>query len=95
MTTSDVAARRMPRNTPLRDFTANQGQAGIASDVHGQSDETPPNYPQGDPLDCFAPRFVPVMVKPPEQRHPGCHFDNAVETEANERYRPGDQSGDD
>src|SRR5438128_1703407 len=36
-----------------------------------------------------------IMMKPPEQRRPGGDFDDAVETEANERYGPGDQSGDD
>jgi hypothetical protein len=42
----------------------------------------------------FTPGVVKIVVKPPEQCRTGCHFNQAVQPEADQRDGPGDDSGD-
>jgi len=36
------------------------------------------------------PGWIQIVMEPPEQSGPGCHFDQAVQAEANEGHGPGD-----
>ena len=47
------------------------------------------------PLNLFTPGWVQIVMEPPEQCRPGGHFDDAVQSEANQGDGPGDCPGDD
>ena len=79
----------------FRRFVVDQRGAGFVGNVNGQRQEAPPNNSQGGPLDPFTPGRILIVMKPPEQRHPGRNFNYAVEAEAHERNRTGDETGDD
>jgi hypothetical protein len=51
--------------------------------------------PQRCPFDLFTPGWVRIVVEAPEQCRTGCHFDDAVQSEADQRHGPGDCPGDD
>ena len=54
-----------------------------------------PDDSQRGPFHLFTPGVVKIVVQPPKQRRPGSHFDQAVQAEADQGDRPGDNSGDD
>ena len=46
-------------------------------------------------FNLFTPGLIQIMVESPQQCCPGPYLDGAVKSEAHQRNRPGDQSGDD
>ena len=44
---------------------------------------------------CSRREWFEIVVEPPEQCRPGGHFDDAVQSEADQRNGPGDCPGDD
>ena len=71
-----------------------QGEGGFAQNVHRQRHEAPAHDSQRGPLNLFTSGVAKIVVEPPEKRRPGRHFDEAVQTEADQGDEPGDQPGD-
>ena len=95
ITTTETAATMMPGMLRSGISWPDQRGAGFVEDVRRQRNEAPADDSQRGPLNLFTPGMVQIVVKPPEQRRPGRHFDQAVQAEADQRDGPGDQSGDD
>ena len=81
-------------DAPLRGFVPDQRGAGFVDDVRRQRNEAPAHDSQRGPLHLFTPGMVQIVVEPPEQRRPGGHFDEAVQSEADQGDGPGDCPGD-
>ena len=82
-------------DAPLRDFVADQRGGGFVGDVRRQHNEAPAHDPQRLPLHRLTPGMVKIVVKSPEQCRPGGHFNEAVQSEPDERHGPGDCPGND
>ena len=66
--------------------------AGIISDICRKRNEAPAHNPHCNAFNVFTPGRIQVMMEAPEQSCPGRDFDQAVQTKANQRDGPGDDS---
>ena len=82
ITITDTAATRMPGRLRSRDFAVEQSSGGFVGDVCRQREEAPADELQRGPLYLFTPGWVRIVMQAPEQRRPGSHFDDAVQSEA-------------
>jgi hypothetical protein len=68
--------------------------AGIISDKCRKRNETPAHNPHCNAFDVFTPVRIQVMMETPEQSCSGRDFDQAVQSESDQRDGPGYQPGD-
>ena len=72
----------------------NRYTARLSVDIRRQRNEAQAHDSQGGPLHPFTPGVVKIVVEPPEQCRPECHFDDAVQSEADQGDGPDDCPGD-